>query len=339
MKTLILNEPKAFQYIETPSYPNLQPNEALLKVRQIGICGTDYHAYTGHQPFFAYPRILGHELGLEVLEIGKDVQNIQIGERCCLEPYFNAIQDQAVRRGFSNCGENISVFGVHQDGGMREFIKVKTQYLHTSPLLSFEQLALVEPLGIGCHAVNRANPHPEDLILVIGAGPIGLATLQFAKTRGAKTVVMDINVDRLNFCKTLFEIETVLAGTEDTEQNLRDMFQGDLPTVIFDATGNKHSMTQAMTYLAPAGKLIFIGLFQGDFTFNDPYFHKKEMTLMASRNALPTDFQQIIKMMEQGIINTDAWITHRCHFNDLVNQFEYWLQPESKVIKAIVYFS
>lgn len=339
MKTLVLNQARTFSYQQTLLDDSLEPDEAYLKVHCIGICGTDYHAFEGNQPFFTYPRVLGHELGLEVLALGQEVSNVQVGDKCCLEPYFNFTQDQAVRRGFTNCGENISVFGVHQDGGMREFIKVKAKYLHKSSILSYEQLALVEPLAIGCHAINRAKPDKEDLILVIGAGPIGLATLQFAVATGAKTAVMDVNPHRLNFCKTLFEnVSQILADNQDIEAKIRTAFGGDLPTVILDATGNKTSMTNAMTYLAPAGKLVFVGLFQGDFSFFDPYFHKKEMTLLASRNALAQDFTQIIQRMEMGKINTEAWISHRCHFDDLVANFENWLRPESQVIKAMVYF-
>ncbi|MEK6476560.1 zinc-binding alcohol dehydrogenase family protein [Catalinimonas sp. 4WD22] len=337
MKTIILEEPGKFNYTETNLEKSLQAEEALLKVHRIGICGTDYHAFRGRQPFFSYPRILGHELGVEVIEVGKKVHHVKIGDRCSVEPYLNSTQDQAVKRGFTNCGENLSVLGVHQDGGMREYLKVPAQYLHKSDKLSYEQLAVVEPLGIGCHAVNRAGITADDYVLVVGSGPIGLGTVLFATATGAKTVVMDVNEERLAFARTAADIAgTVLAGKEDTLEQLRAQFDGDLPTVVLDATGNPHSMSKALEYAAPAGKIVFIGLFQGDFSFHDPYFHKKELTLMASRNALPSDFRQIIHMMEEGSINTDAWITHRSSFEDMIAQFDLWLKPESGVIKAVV---
>lgn len=337
MKTIILEEPGKFHFTETNLEESLQPEEALLKVHRIGICGTDYHAFRGKQPFFSYPRILGHELGVEVVEVGEKVQHVKVGDRCSVEPYLNNTQDQAVRRGFTNCGENLSVLGVHQDGGMREYLKVPAQYLHKSDKLSYEQLAVVEPLGIGCHAVNRAGITADDTVLVVGAGPIGLGTVLFATAAGAKTVVMDVNEERLAFARTAADIAgTVLAGKEDTLEQLKVQFDGDLPTVVLDATGNPHSMSKALEYAAPAGKIVFIGLFQGDFSFHDPYFHKKELTLMASRNALPSDFRQIIRMMEEGSINTDAWITHRSSFDEMITQFDNWLKPESGVIKAVV---
>ncbi len=339
MKTLVLEKPGKFNYTETTLDQHLQPYEALLKVHRIGICGTDYHAYGGNQPFFSYPRILGHELGVEVLQVGEQVTNVQPGDRCSVEPYQNTTRDQAVRRGFTNCGENISVLGVHQDGGMREYIKVPARYLHKSNQLSYEQLAVIEPLGIGCHAVNRAGVQSDDLVLVVGSGPIGLAAVIFATAAGAKTVVMDLNEDRLAFAARVTDIaSTVVAGREDTLEKLKARFDGDLPTVVFDATGNKHSMGKALEYAAPAGRIVFIGLFQGDFSFHDPYFHKKELTLMASRNALSADFRQIIQMMEDGKINVDRWITHHSSFEEMAGQFDTWLKPESKVIKAVVSF-
>jgi alcohol dehydrogenase len=174
-------------------------------------------------------------------------------------------------------------------------------------------------------------------VLVVGAGPIGLGTVLFATAAGAKIVVMDVNEERLAFARTAADIAgTVLAGKEDTLEQLKVQFEGDLPTVVLDATGNPHSMSKALEYAAPAGKIVFIGLFQGDFSFHDPYFHKKELTLMASRNALPSDFRQIIRMMEEGSINTDAWITHRSSFDEMITQFDSWLKPESGVIKAVV---
>ncbi len=339
MKTLVLEQPGHFTYTETPSDEYLQPDEAWVKVHRIGICGTDYHAFEGKQPFFSYPRILGHELGVEVISTGEHVTGLKKGDRCAVEPYLNTSQDQAVRRGFTNCGENLSVLGVHQDGGMREYFRLPARYLHPSDQLSYEQLAVIEPLGIGCHAVNRARIQAEDTVLVVGAGPIGLAVALFATTTGARTVVMDINEDRLAFAARATKIAgTVVAGKEDTLEKLKEPFGGDLPTVVLDATGNQHAMAKALEYAAPAGRIVFVGLFQGDFSFNDPYFHKKELTLMASRNALPSDFKQIIRMMEEGTLQVDDWITHRCSFEALASQLAHWMQPSSGVVKAVVSF-
>ncbi|MEB2782032.1 zinc-binding alcohol dehydrogenase family protein [Algoriphagus sp. C2-6-M1] len=337
MKTVILKEPGSWEVSETSVDRSLEDDQVLLKVHRIGICGTDMHAFRGKQPFFSYPRILGHELGLEVVEKGRLVSRVKIGDKCALEPYFNFKEDQAVKLGKTNCGEFISVFGVHQDGGMQEFIKVPARYLHKSSKLSYDQLALIEPLGIGCHAVSRANITSEDKVLVIGAGPIGLATMQFATIKLAKVAALDINEDRLRFCMQNLDLEgTVNANSTDVIGQLRNLFDGDLPTVVMDATGNEHSMKNTLNYVAFGGRIVFIGLYQGDFTFFDPLFHRKEITLLASRNALGADFEEIISLMEEGKVATDHWITHRVRFDDLPKRFESLLNPESGVIKAMV---
>ncbi|OHX66614.1 zinc-binding alcohol dehydrogenase family protein [Flammeovirga pacifica] len=343
MKTITLNKPGEFEVNETEKpLENLQSGEALVRVHRVGICGTDLHAYIGKQPFFTYPRILGHELGVEVIEVAGDVDNVAVGDKCSVEPYFNKTEDHAVERGFTNCGENISVFGVHEDGGMREYFKIPSQYLHRSKKLSYDQLALVETLSIGCHAVNRAKVTSEDTVVVIGAGPIGMGACQFAMAAGAKTVMMDINQERLNFCNKNIKVDgTVEVHQEvsETEKRIRAQFNGNLPTVVIDATGNKHSMANTLQYTASAGRIVFVGLFPGDFSFHDPYFHKKELTIMASRNSLPADFDQIIDMIENNQIDTTPWITHKVLFTDIANHFDSWLKPETGVIKAMLTLS
>lgn len=337
METIILQEPGDFKQTDKEFDLSLQPNEALLKVHRIGICGTDLHAYAGEQPFFSYPRILGHELGVEVVEIGDEVDNVSLGDRCSVEPYRYNPEDQAVQQGKSNCAEHMSVLGVHEDGGMREYFKFPAKFLHRSDQLSYEQLALVEPLGIGCHAVNRANITSEDRVLVIGAGPIGLGAMQFALDTGAEVAIMEIDKERMAFCRQLFNLAGgINPREEDAIDQLRALFDGDLPSVVLDATGNKQSMETAFELVAHGGKLVYIGLFQGDVTFHDPDFHKKELTLMASRNALASDFRQIIRSVEAGRIDTDPWITHRTSFENMIDQFDSWLDPESNVIKAMV---
>ncbi|MCJ8164328.1 zinc-binding alcohol dehydrogenase family protein [Pontibacter sp. E15-1] len=337
MKTIILTKPGQLQLQETALQEDVAADEALLKVHRIGVCGTDMHAFNGKQPFFSYPRILGHELGVEVVKVGSAVTHVKPGDRCAVEPYFYTSDDYAVQRGKTNCAEKISVFGVHEDGGMREYITLPAKFLHPSGKLSYDQLALVETLGIGCHAVNRAEVKKEDTVLVIGSGPIGLATIQFAKVKGGKVVVMDMNESRLQFCQETMGVDGTINPTGgDVEQKLREAFDGHLPTVVFDATGNAQSMHNAFQYPDHGGKLVFIGLFQGDVSFNDPLFHKKELTLLASRNALSADFEEIIKLIEAGEIDTMPWITHRAPFAEVVNSFPDWLKPEHKVIKAMI---
>ncbi|MFN3489316.1 MAG: zinc-binding alcohol dehydrogenase family protein [Emticicia sp.] len=338
MKTIILNKPQDFQLISRDFDDTLTENEALLKIHRIGICGTDYHAYRGRQPFFSYPRVLGHELGAEVIALGSGAgaNGIKIGDKVSVEPYLNCGVCQPCQNGKMNCCENLKVLGVHIDGGMAEYLKVPVSKLHKSDILQYEQLALVETLGIGSHAVQRADVTKNDIVLVIGAGPIGLSVIQFAKINGAKIAVMDFSKQRLDFANEAIGIDESIIATEDfSADDLRKILKGNMPTVVFDATGNAQSMMKAFSYVAFGGKLVYVGLFQGEVTFFDPDFHRREITLLASRNALPADFKHIISKMESGQINTKAWLTHEAAFDDLPTIFETWLDPKSEVIKAM----
>jgi len=338
MRTIVLQQPGQFEAVLTEHPGRPGPGETLVAVRRIGICGTDLHAYRGKQPFFSYPRILGHELGVEVLEVGAEVTNVKPGDLCSVEPYLNCGKCIACRKGKSNCCVSLQVLGVHTDGGMREVVVVPAVKLHSSAKLTLDQLALVETLGIGAHAVDRAQIVPGENALIIGAGPIGLAVMQFAKQAGANVIVMDVNESRLEFCRKKMGIATTLLGGDGILGEIEELTGGDLATLVFDATGNPPSMHQAFHYVAHGGRLVFVGLFQGDVTFNDPHFHRREMTLLSSRNSRPDDFRRIITLMESGQIDTAPWITHRASFDEMIPHFPAWLDPASGVIKAIVEF-
>lgn len=336
MQRLLLHQPGHLTLESVDELGPPGPGEVLLRIRRIGICGTDYHAYRGRQPFFSYPRVLGHELGAEVVALGSVVLGLQPGDRVAVEPYLNCGTCQACQSGKSNCCENLRVLGVHTDGGMVEYLRVPAQKVHRSNDLSFDQLALVETLGIGAHAVSRAQVASSDVVLVIGAGPIGLSVIQFAKLRSATVAVLDLSESRLQFCQNLGVDLTLQPAGEQTELRLCEALQGQRPTAVFDATGSATSMHEAFRYPAHGGRLTFVGLFQGEVTFHDPDFHRRELTLLASRNALPTDFQAIIRLMEAGTLDTTPWITHRAPFADVPLAIEHWLTPGNQPIKAVV---
>jgi len=336
MKSILLAAPGNFILKAVPFPRLLSDDEALVKVHQIGVCGTDLHAYAGKQPFFTYPRILGHELAVEVVEIGRNVANVRQGDRCCVEPYFNPVLGQAARRGKTNCGEHLQVLGVHVDGGMQEYFVCPAAQLHSFNRLTLDQLVLIEPLAIGKHAVDRAAIASDDILLIIGAGPIGLCVAEFAKLTDAKVLVMDIDIKRLDFCREKSGIKDVLLAGEDPLSKLQEYLSGYLPTVVIDATGNKESMQDAFHYVSAGGTLVFVGLFTGDVTFSDPLFHKKELTLKGSRAALSKDFSEIGQLMEEGTIKAEWMITHRLGFEEVITQFKHLSDPGNQVIKAII---
>ncbi len=341
MNTLILEQPGQLTFGQTAEPNKPQPGEALVRIHRVGICGTDLHAYRGKQPYFTYPRIPGHELGVEIVEINHGgLLGLRQGDRCAVEPYMNCGECIACRRGKTNCCTRMKVLGVHIDGGMRDLITVPVHKLHRANRLSFEQLALVETLGIGAHAVDRAQPQAGEWALVIGAGPIGLTAMQFAKLAGTNLIVMDVNADRLGFAQQHLGVTHAIniAGQsiEENVKALQDRLNGDLPTLVFDATGNAQSMMQAFQYVAHGGKLVYVGLVLDDITFNDPFFHGREITLFASRNATAKEFKMIIGAMEDGRIDVQPWITHRAPAQAVPDTFPEWLKPENKVIKAMI---
>ncbi|QVL29858.1 zinc-binding alcohol dehydrogenase family protein [Telmatocola sphagniphila] len=338
MKAIQLEKPFEFRTIEIPEPGKPAAGEALVQVHRIGICGTDYSGYQGKMPFYSYPRIPGHELGVEVLDVGSEVKNVMVGDRCSIEPYINDPNSYASRNGHPNCCENLQVLGVHTDGGMRPRFIVPARKLHVAKSLSWEQLALVETLAIGCHAAYRGDCKPGLNVLIIGAGPIGLATLEFVKLAGSRPIMLDMNEKRLEFCKSTMGVkDTILSkGTEEDVKALQSLTNGHLAEVVIDATGNNKSMSNALNYVAFAGKLVFVGITTQEISFLHPLMHRREMTLLASRNALPQDFGNIIRLIEEGKINTKPWITHHAGLSEMIGVFPSWLKPETGVIKAIV---
>lgn len=336
MKSIVCMEPGRFEMMEIP-VPVPGPGEALIRILRVGICGTDLHAYRGKQPYFVYPRVLGHELAGEIVEIPDGLDSdLAVGDPVCVIPYVHCGTCIACRSGKTNCCTQMSVMGVHRDGGMQEYMTVPIRHLVKTEELAPEQAAIVECFSIGAHSVRVASVRPGDHVLVIGAGPIGLGAMRFAKLAGARVTAMDINEERLQFCRHWGSVDdTVIAGQEALAQ-VEKITGGDFPVSVIDATGNTGSMEQALHFVAHGGKLVYVGLVKSDITFHDPDFHKREMAIMGSRNAMRQDFLDVIEAMRNGQIDTDSYITHRASFAGLIGQYEHWLRPEAGVIKAIV---
>ncbi len=339
MKAIQLEKPHSFRTLDLPEPAAPGSGEALVRVHRIGICGTDYGGFLGKMPFYSYPRIPGHELGVEVLTVGAGVTNVHPGDRCSVEPYINCQRCYSCRRGLTNCCEKHQTLGVMCDGGMCERVILPARKLHVSAKLSYEQLALVETLAIGCHAVDRAGVKAGENVLIIGAGPIGLSALEFVKVAGATCIVMDVNEARLAFCRERMGVpHTITARGDGSELGaLTAITNGQLADVVIDATGSNKSMSHALSYCAFGGRLIYVGITQQDLTFpHAPALHRRELTIMGSRNALTRDFTRIIRLIEDGTIDTKPWITHRARFDDMIAEFPTWLKPETGVIKAMV---
>lgn len=341
MRALQLVEPKLWKKIEIEEPSSPGEGDVLVRIHRVGICGTDLGGYLGKMPFFSYPRIPGHELGVEILEVGSGVTNVKVGDLCSVEPYINCQKCYSCRRGHTNCCLYHKTLGVMCDGGLTDRMILPARKMHLANNLTAEQCALVETLAIGCHAVDRGNPTNQESVLVIGAGPIGLSAIEFAKLSGAKTIVMDMVESRLDFVKEKMGIQhTITAGTGNEIKELEELTEGNLADVVIDATGSNKSMAHAMNYCAYKGRLVYVGITQANVELpHAPVFHKRELDILASRNALSKDFTRIISLIEEGKIDTKPWITHRTSFDDMIGEFESFTKPETGVIKAVVEIS
>jgi 2-desacetyl-2-hydroxyethyl bacteriochlorophyllide A dehydrogenase len=339
MNTIVLEAPYQLRLTETEPPQQPGPNEALVRVRHVGICGTDLHAYKGEQAFFSYPRILGHELSVEIAALGESAAGygFEPGDRCVVVPYLFDGTCPACRQGKTNCCRHMQVLGVHVDGGMRELLLIPVELLIKANTLPAEHLALVEMLAIGAHAVGRAQLEGDDTVLVIGAGPIGLATATFAKRRSDRVTVVDIDDTRLDFVSNL-GLADVLDGKREVVAELHSRLGDALPTAVFDATGSADSMTKAVHYVEHGGKLILVGHTKGELRFSNPELHKRELSLLCSRNATAEDFGEVIAALRKGEIDPGPWITHRVKAEQLIQAFPGWLEPGSGVIKAMLDF-
>ncbi|MWW25341.1 zinc-binding alcohol dehydrogenase family protein [Algibacter lectus] len=336
MKYIVCEKPGEF-ILKEKEAPVRKPGEALLQINKVGICGTDLHAYSGNQAFFTYPRILGHELASEVLEIDENAKGIKAGDKVVVMPYVSCGECIACRNGKTNCCTNIRVLGVHADGGMQEQITVPANILLPANNLSNDQMAIVEPLAIGAHAIRRADIKAGETVVVVGCGPIGIGIMKLAQIAGAKVIALDMNEDRLKYAKESIGVDYVVNVSNDPVKQIEEITNGDLATAVFDASGNKFALEACPDYMSHGGRFVLVGLSKGELTYTHPKVHAKEMTLMCSRNATTEDFEHVISVL--GQFPTESFITHSVPFTEMIANFDSWLKPETGVIKATVNFN
>lgn len=356
MKALVCIQPGELEYREIDA-PIAGPGQAIIRIRRIGICGTDLHAFEGTQPYFNYPRILGHELAGDLVDADK-APGFVPGEAVTIIPYFNCGTCIACRNGRPNCCTTLRVCGVHIDGGMVDYLVTPSAALVHGEGLSYDQLALIEPLAIGAHAVRRADIQPGEFVLVVGAGPIGLGTIEAARIAGGEVIAMDINEDRLRFCReklrvlhTVNPMAEAAGGSGASDRGgadgkplaadgameaLQHITRGGMPTVVIDATGSLKAIESAFQYMAHGARYVLVGLQKEDIRFSHPEFHKREGTLMSSRNATRADFEFVMDSMRRGLIDPTTYITHRVGFDEVKTAFAGWLDPAMGVIKVMV---
>lgn len=333
MLTIICDEPGKLRAIEREP-PVRADGEVLIRLSRIGVCGTDLHIFGGNQPYLSYPRVMGHELA-GIVEEAPVGSSLTPGETVCIIPYISCGHCNACVRGKTNCCRNIGVLGVHRDGGMTENLSLPEEFVVKADGLSVDQAAMVEFLAIGAHAVARARIEPGQKVLITGAGPIGLAVALFARLDGGEVTLLDGRTDRLSFArKQLGFASTAQLGADDEEQ-LSTVTGGDFFDVVFDATGSPKAIERGFAFVAHGGTYVLVSIVSSDIRFSDPEFHKRETTLLGSRNATRSDFERVMAAMRDGKIPASL-ITHRMTLADVPERFAHLTEPSAGVVKALI---
>jgi len=334
MRAIVCHEPFQLDVIARDK-PRPGPGEALIQVRNVGLCGTDFHIFAGKHPFLHYPRVMGHELGGEIVALGEGT-SLRIGQQVAINPYLACGHCVACRRGKPNACVNIRVLGVHVDGGMCEFLAVPQTAVIDAEGLSPVQAAMVEFLAVGAHAIARA-PKDGDHVLVVGAGPIGVATALFAKLDGRKPLIVDRMPARVAFVRERLGLDGVISD-DRLDQALADRTNGDMFDVVVDATGSLEAMRRSLSFVAHGGALVLVGVARGELSFEDPEFHKREATLIASRNALAEDFSRVIEAIKSGQIPTEVLHTHSIAADELPMRLPELIRSADTILKVVASF-
>lgn len=329
MKTLVCKHPDNLTLVDLEA-DAVPEGWVPLDIARVGICGTDYHIYSGNQPFLEYPRVMGHEVSAWVSReySGPDYQP---GDLLILNPYLACDDCHACKNKKPNCCENVEVFGVHRDGAMAEKFSAPPQNLISADGLTPDQAAMVEFLAIGCHGVARTSVTPGARALIVGAGPIGLATGIFARLSGCRVTMLDVSATKATLLRQKFDLHVVHPSDHQTMQTLEDDCDH-----VFDATGNINAMNSGLKFVSHGGTYTLLSIVQQDLQFPDPEFHKKEVTLFASRNANRSDFTRVITAIKDGVIDTDAIATHRTNLANAATDIHNWASERESVIKAII---
>ncbi|MCX7279798.1 MAG: zinc-binding alcohol dehydrogenase family protein [Burkholderiales bacterium] len=334
MLTVICDTPGTLR-AEQRERPVRAEGEVLVRVRRVGVCGTDLHIYTGNQPFLQYPRVMGHELSGEIEEATPGGR-LAVGDVVYVMPYLSCGKCIACRNGKTNCCVNIQVLGVHRDGAFTEYLSLPEAFVHKANGVTLDQAAMIEFLAIGAHAVRRGDVQAGQRVLVVGAGPIGMAAMVFARMRGATVTAMDSRQDRLDFCQRELGVAGTVALAEGDEAQLSAATQGEFFDLVFDATGNPKAIERGFQFVAHGGKYVLISVVRDTITCSVPEFHKRETTLLGSRNATAEDFEIVIQAMRDGKVPTAALNTHKLKLADVPTDFAQLLDPAQRVVKAIV---
>jgi 2-desacetyl-2-hydroxyethyl bacteriochlorophyllide A dehydrogenase len=341
MKALSLKKPSELELIQT-KIPKLAHDEVLVKVKAVSICGTDIHAYNGTQGLFDYPRIIGHEIAGIISKMNFENNKFKVGDRVSIIPYIYCDDCIACNKGIYGSCENLKVAGVHIEGGLAEYIKMPIDNLLKIPkIIDYSIASLIEPLSISAHAVRKAKPKPNENILIIGMGPIGVGAAEIARLFGANIILADISESRRKIGAERFNYKNILDPFDDNYfKNLEKLTDGNMPDTIIDTTGSGKSMETSINYLSYGGKIVYVGIYDGDLKINDIEFHKRQTQLLGSRAALKSDFQFVINAIKNQSIDPKKFITDKISFDEnVINNLKPLLEKGLSGFKSVIEFN
>ncbi|WP_368185709.1 zinc-binding alcohol dehydrogenase family protein [Aestuariibius sp. HNIBRBA575] len=329
MQVGVVVAPGSFEIQHRTRPSDIPDGWVLIDICAVGLCGTDYHILEGKHPYLEYPRVIGHELSGRIAETGNGWAK---GDLVVVNPYLSCGTCRACSRGKPNCCYNIEVLGVHRDGGMGHQLAVPSGNLYPADGLSPIDAAMVEFLAIGAHAVRRSNITKGDRVLVTGVGPIGIGTALFARLKGANVELLDLSQARLDMAADKFD----LTQGHNTVQAAIDATQNQGFDAVFDATGHSGAIESGFPAVAHGGSYILVSVVKDTISFSDPEFHKREMQLIGSRNALTSDFDWVLSAFRDGQIDGKALCSGVIDIAQLADTFTSLAADRSDLIKVIV---
>ena len=308
MKTVLLKQPGEIGISEIEK-TSRRENEVLLKVRSAGICGSDIGAYKGVNPLVSYPRIIGHEIAGEVVEVAADEKTFRVGDRVILEPYVYCGQCYPCSIGHTNCCENLTVRGVHIEGGMAEYVSHPRHLLHKVPEdIPWHLIPMAEPLVIAMHAVKQAEVKAGEHVAITGAGQIGLLAAQYALTLGALPIVVDPVDERLALATRLGVPHLINPVSQDAVAQIKAITRARMAEAAIEASGAASAIRAMVDYVAYAGRIALVGWPKSDIPMPTALFTKKELTIRGSRNSVG-QFPESLRLIAEGRVDVAALLT------------------------------
>ncbi len=317
----------------------LKANEVLLRLEYIGFCGSDLNTWLGRNPMVKMPVIPGHEVGAVIEKVGAEVpETLKPGMVVTCNPYTNCGKCASCRNQRVNACEHNETLGVQRNGAMREFIALPWEKIIPAEGLDPRTCALIEPMSVGFHAVNRAQVTDIDTVVVIGCGMVGLGAIVRSVLRGATVIAADIDDEKLALAKELGATYTLNTKTEDVHAKLQELTAGFGPDVIIEAVGSAPTYQMAVNEVAFTGRVICIGYAKTDVSFQTKFFVQKELDIRGSRNAQPADFRAVIHYLQRGTCPVDRLISNEVTPEDAPEAMRQWSENPGKVFRILVHF-